>query len=151
MLRWRMKSDVRDIYAWTDRHGEGLNRAIKILVVQRVFVVPDSGSRIADFVTHKPDAVVSRVRLGLRDCRALSGRDDRYLAYIGANGAKTESRRATSHALLLIGDIIIHVTLARVTLAPGVLMRDDVLRFRKISGTQILCWDKIIRLHQYSM
>ena len=27
-------------------------------------------------------------------------------------------------------------------------MRDDVLCFRKISGPQILCWDKITRLHQ---
>lgn len=32
-LRWRMKSDVSDVDAWSYRHTEGLNAAVQVLVV----------------------------------------------------------------------------------------------------------------------
>ena len=44
MLRRRMKSDVADVDSASQRHTEGLDRAIEVLVIERVLVVPDAGS-----------------------------------------------------------------------------------------------------------
>ena len=37
-----VKPDVRDVYSRCERHAEGLNRAVEVLVVQRVLIVPDA-------------------------------------------------------------------------------------------------------------
>ena len=44
-------------------HAERLDRAIEVLVIERVFVVPDASGGVRDFVTHEPDTIISRVRL----------------------------------------------------------------------------------------
>ncbi len=41
-LWWRVKVDVADVNPRSQRHAERLNRAIEILVIKRVLVVPDS-------------------------------------------------------------------------------------------------------------
>jgi hypothetical protein len=82
-LRWRMKSDVSDVGASAQRHTEGLDRPIEVLVIQRILVVVDAGTWIGDFVTHKPQAIVSRIRLDLIYCcaRTCPGRDGRLHSY----------------------------------------------------------------------
>ena len=42
LLTRRVKPDVRDVYSWSKRHAERLDRAIEVLVVERVFIVPDA-------------------------------------------------------------------------------------------------------------
>jgi hypothetical protein len=37
-----VKPDVRDVYSESDRYAERLDRAIKVLVVQRVFIMPNA-------------------------------------------------------------------------------------------------------------
>jgi len=37
-----VKSDVRDVYAGSERNAEGLDRAVEVLVVQRVFIMPNA-------------------------------------------------------------------------------------------------------------
>ena len=37
-----VKPDVRDIYSGSERHAEGLDRTVEVLVVQRVFIVPNA-------------------------------------------------------------------------------------------------------------
>ena len=76
-LRWRMKSGVTDVGASAQRHTEGLDRPIEVLVIQRILVVVDAGTWIGDFVTHKPEAIVSRIRLHLIDRRARPSHDSR--------------------------------------------------------------------------
>ena len=44
MLSRRMKADVRDVYSWPKRHAERLNRAIEVLVIESVFIVPEASS-----------------------------------------------------------------------------------------------------------
>ena len=78
-LRRRMKSDVANIDSGSQRHAKGLNPSVKVLVVQRIFIVPDAGSWIAYLVTHKPDAIVPRIGLelvhgGACACPCLYGR-----------------------------------------------------------------------------
>ena len=41
-LTWGVKPDVRNIYSGSERHAEGLDRAVEVLVVQRVFIVPNA-------------------------------------------------------------------------------------------------------------
>ena len=45
MLNRRMKSDVRDVYSWPNGHAERLDRAVEVLVVESIFIVPDAGAR----------------------------------------------------------------------------------------------------------
>ena len=147
-----MKSDIRDIHSRANWQAERLDSAIEILVIERVLIVPDASRRVSHFVTHEPDTIVARIGLDRVAHRRIGPSfNSRFLSHCGADGAKIEIRRATAHALLLIGDVVIHVALGRMTLAPSVFVRHHVLGFRKIGGTQILCWDKITRLHQNSV
>src|SRR4029077_17558295 len=86
MLWRRMKSDIGDDYSRSNRYAEGLNAAIKVLVVQRVFVVPDSGAGVTHLEAHEPNAIVSRIRLNPIHHRASPRHDTRLLAHGGANG-----------------------------------------------------------------
>ena len=40
-----VKPDVDDVYSGSERHAEGLDRAVEVLVIQRVFIVPDASLR----------------------------------------------------------------------------------------------------------
>jgi len=151
LLDRRVKADVGNVYSWPNRHAEGLDRAIEILVVERVFIVPDARTGICYFEAHKPDAVVSRVRFLPVYRRAGPGHDSWLLAHGGANGAKTEGCRAATHVLPLVRSIVVHVALAWMTLAPGVFVRDDVLRFGEIEGALVLGRNQVTRVHQNSM
>jgi hypothetical protein len=90
LLRWRVEADISYVHSWSHRHSEGLNSAIQVLVVERVLVVPNSNSWIGHFVTHKPDAIVSRVGLDLidRGARDRPSRDGRSHPHCSTNGRK---------------------------------------------------------------
>jgi len=113
--------------------------------------MPDTGAGVRYFEAHEPDTIISRVGF-LPDYRRVGpGHDCRLLAHRWANGAKGEVCRAATHGLLPVGSIVVHVALARMTLAPGVFVRDDVFRFGKIGGVLVLEYIKVIRIHQNSM
>ena len=42
LLTRSVKPDVRDVYSGPERHGEGLNATIQVLVIERVFIVPNA-------------------------------------------------------------------------------------------------------------
>lgn len=137
MLRRRMKPDVRDVYSGSNGNAERFDRAIEVLVIKRILIVPDARSWITDLVTHKPDAIVTWVRLNSIHCRPSPRHDGRFGAHGGAYTSKTKWLVDSGHAVLTIRSVVIHVTLARMILAPGVLVRDDVLRLSKICGSRI--------------
>jgi len=128
-----------------------LDRAIEILVIERVFIVPDPRRRVTHFVAHKPNAIVMRIRLNLIHGRATPRHDGRLLSHSGTNGGKCEGCRPATHVIPLVGSIVVHVALARVALAPGVFVWNDVFRFGKIGRAWILSGKQIIRFHQNSM
>jgi hypothetical protein len=133
-----MKSDVTDVGANAQRHTEGLNRPIEVLVIQRILVVVDAGTWIGDFVTHKPDAIVSRIRLHLIYHRARPSHDSGLHPHRRANTGKCEIGRAAGNIKPAIGSIVEHVALAGMRLAPRVFGRSHVLRFTEIGCTRIL-------------
>ena len=147
MLRRCMKTDVRDVYSWPDWNAERLDRAIEVLVIESVFIVPDASGGVCDFEAHEPDTIISRVRLLLVYRCPCPGRDRWLLAHGGANGGKGEGCRATTHVMPLVRSIVVHVALARMTLAPGVFVRDDVFRFGKIQSALVLGRNQVTRFH----
>jgi hypothetical protein len=109
-LRRRVKSNVTDVGAGTERHAKGLDRPIKVLVIQRILVVVDTGTWIGDFVTHKPDTVVSRIRLDLIYRRAHPSHDGRLHSDCRRGRGKRKTRCA-GDVELAIRNVVIHVAL----------------------------------------
>ena len=65
MLRGGMKINIAYINSGSDGNSERLNGAIQVHVKERILVVPHSSIGSSYFVTHVPDAVVTRIRLDL--------------------------------------------------------------------------------------
>src|SRR5262249_41084779 len=130
-LRRCVKSDVTQINSSTQRHAKGLNAAIHILVVQGVLIVINSRTGIGHFVAHKPDAIISRVRLLLAYGRPCPTLDGRLHSPSRANRRKREVC-CTANKELTVGSVVIHVALPGMGLTPLILLRREVLRFREI-------------------
>jgi hypothetical protein len=113
--------------------------------------VPNPDSWIAHLVTHEPDAIVSRVRLDLVHCRASPRHDRRLLSHGGACGSKTKGLVDSGYAVLTVRSVVVHVALARMTLAPSVFMRDDVLRFSKIRRSYVQRRVQVVNVNQNSV
>ena len=63
MVRRSMKSDVTNVDSLPKRHGEGLNRAIEVLVVNGVLVMPHAGGWIRYFINDERTTVDTGLRL----------------------------------------------------------------------------------------
>src|SRR5205085_637589 len=122
-------------------HTEGLNRAIQVLIINRVLVMPDAGGGIGDLVGHEANAIVSRIWLDLVDRCSRPGIDRRLRSGGGSDGRKVETAgggsRSASNRELTVGDIVVHVALPRMRLAPDVFMWGDVLSFGKVGRARI--------------
>jgi hypothetical protein len=135
-----MKTDVTDVYSRPKGHTEGLDRAIEIFVIDREFIVPDAGRRIRHVVADKENAIVTRIGLDLVHSGTSScpGLDCRLHSHCATNGAKRETRSARDMELT-VRDIVKHVALVRMTLAPGIFMRSNVCGFAEIRRIWIQC------------
>jgi len=90
MLNRRMKTDVGDVYSWPNRDAERLDRAIEVLVVESIFIVPDPGAGVCHLVAHEPDTVGSGGGLDLVYGRTGPGRDRGLFSHGGSCGSKTK-------------------------------------------------------------
>lgn len=118
-----------------------MDRAVEVLVVQRVFIVPNASGRIGHFVTHEPNPVVSRIRLDLvHGCapERLPGVNGSLHAHGGAGRRKCVVVPAAADIKPAVGGVIVHVALPGMTLAPGVFMWSQILAFSKISRARVL-------------
>ena len=133
-----MKFDISEVRFGCDGHSKGLNCAIQVHVKQRIFIVPDAGRRVGNFVTDKPNPIVAGIRLLLRHGRASPSRNGRLHPDGRCDGRKCEVGCSADRELT-IGSVVKHVALIRMRLAPGVLVRTKISGFAKISRTRILC------------
>jgi hypothetical protein len=85
-----MKTNVRDVYSRSNRNAERLDRAIEVLVVKSIFIVPDASAGVRYLETHKPNTVGSGSGLDLVYRRTGPSRDRRMFSYSGSCAAKTE-------------------------------------------------------------
>ena len=63
MVRREMKSDVTYVDSGPDWHAEGLNRAIEVLVVNGVLIVPYTGGWVGYFINNKGTTIDVGLRL----------------------------------------------------------------------------------------
>ena len=147
MIDWGVKSDIAHRDPRSQRHTEGLNGTIKILVIERVFIMPNASHRACHLVGNECTAIDSRLGLDRVDGRSRPGGEGSGRSHRGSHSCKGETRRAAD-AKLAVGRIIIHVALPCVTLAPGVLMRSDVLRFGEIGRPGILRRRQVAHFYQ---
>ena len=113
-----MKAYVAYVDSGSQRHAEGLDSPIQVLVIKSVLVVPESSGWIRHFVSRKPNPVVARIRLNLVHSRACPRHDGRLHPYCGAKRGKCEIARAAGNRESTIGDVVIHVALTGMRLAP---------------------------------
>jgi len=63
MVRRGMKSDVTNVNSLPERHAERLNRAIEVLVVNGVLVMPHAGRWIRYFINNERTTIDTGLRL----------------------------------------------------------------------------------------
>ena len=122
---------------------EGLNGTVKVHVKDGVLIVPHSGIRACYLVTDEEETIVTRIGLNLTDCGARScpGLDSRLHSDGRTDCRKIEKCRAAGDRELTIGEIVEHVALRGMRLAPRVFMRGNVGGFAKITCPWISAWD----------
>jgi hypothetical protein len=90
---------------------EGLNRAVEVLVIDGVLIMPNVRGRVCHLVTDEENAIVTGIRLNLVYCGTCPSHHGRLHPERGANGRKRESAGAAADSKLAIGDIVVHVAL----------------------------------------
>ena len=97
-----MKPDIADVNSRSGRNAERLNTAIQILVVKRVFIVPDAGSGVRHLKAHEPNTVVAVVRLDLIYRRTSPGFNRWLFTYRAAHRTETKRLINSTHVVLLV-------------------------------------------------
>ena len=93
--------------------------------------MPDSWTWVGHFVSHKPKAIVARIRFDLIQCRACPCHEGRSRPDRGAHSGKCETRRAAD-AELAIRNVVVHIALPGMGLAPCVFVGSDILGFGEV-------------------
>src|SRR5438067_1721791 len=132
-----MKPDIAHTRSRSQRHTERLNRPIQVLVVNGIFIMPDSRGRICDLIADESNAIGSGSGLDLGDRRPSPGLNCRLRLHRGRGGRKGETGGAADSEST-VGDIVVLVALRWISLAPDVLMWSDVLTFGEVGGARIL-------------
>jgi hypothetical protein len=148
MIHRSVKPQVAGRYPASERNTEGLDSAIQVLIVESVFVMPNPDGRVRHLVGDERAAIGARDRLDHVDGRSSPDIDGRGHAHREANGRKGERPRGAADVEPTVGCIVVHVALARVGLAPGVLVRSNVLRFRVVGRAQIQCRVQVGDFHE---
>jgi hypothetical protein len=97
-----MKPDIAYVNSRSGRNAERLNTAIQILVIKRVFIVPDAGTGVRHFKAHEPNTIVAMIRFDLIYRRASPGFNCWLLTHGAANGSKTKGLVDSSYGVLLV-------------------------------------------------
>jgi hypothetical protein len=146
-LLWRrVKPDVTYVYSWPYRHGKGLNSTIQVHVIESILIVPDVRGRVGHFIAYEPDPIVARIGLNVVHCRACPSVDGR-LHPDGRGDCGECEGGCPADRELTIGDVVVHVALPGMALAPGVFMWANVCRFAKIGRPLIKVLVEIVDFH----
>ena len=97
-----METDVRYVYPWSKRYNEGLDAAIKVLVIERILIVPHASGWVGHVVTHKPNTIIAVLRFDLIYGRACPGFNGWLLTHGAAHGTKTKRLVDSSYRVPLV-------------------------------------------------
>src|ERR1044071_5381762 len=109
--------------------------------------MPETSGRVCYLVGDKANAIVSRIGLELNSRGSGPGRDRRLHPGCGPDGPKGETG-AAGNSELTEGDIVVHVALPGMRLAPGVFMRGNVLSFGEVGRAGILDCTQVAHCHR---
>jgi hypothetical protein len=114
-----VESDIRQEWRekWKDNF-ERLDGPIQVLVVDGVFIVPHPRIWPCNLVSNEYDPIVARIRLDPSYRRAGPSRNGRLHPHRGADTRKRKIGRAAINIKLAVGDIVGHVALVGMRLAP---------------------------------
>src|SRR6267143_2160145 len=147
MIQRGMKSQIAHGDSVSQRHTERLDSAIQILIIDRVFIMPNSCGRIRHLVCDEGTTIGSRDGLDCVYGRSSPGIDGGDCSKRGPDRGKGETRCAADIETA-VRRVAVHVALPSVGLAPGVFMRSDVLRFGVIGRAWIQRRVQVAPLHQ---
>jgi hypothetical protein len=129
-----------------------LNGAIEVLVIERVFIVPDASRWVGYLITHEPDTVGSGSGLDrIAHRRASPSFNGGLLSHGGADASKTERLIDSDYVVPTIRSVVIHVAFRGMRLAPDAFVRDDVIRFGKILRPRVQGCIQIVNVNQHSV
>jgi len=143
-----VKSDI----AWgTKEKGdtERLDGPIQVHVKDGILIVPATAIGCY-LVTDEEFSIVSLVWLDLDHCctRICPNLDSRLHSHGVTGLVKYEVRRPAADRKLLVGEIVKHVALIWMRLAPGEFMRADVGGFAIIGRTWVIARNQVACFHQ---
>jgi hypothetical protein len=145
-----MKSDT--VQCRNSLRGEnnfnGLDGAIEVLIVDGIFVVPDSGGGVSNLVTNEYNPVIVGIGLHLVYRGTGPGPDGGLHSHRRCLRTKVERGIDPAHAIPTVRGIVILVAFSGMCLAPSVFMRSDVLGLGKISRAGIERCVQIIDLNK---
>src|SRR5947208_16952455 len=93
MIQRGMKSEIGHRSSGSQRHTEGLNRAIKVLVIDRIFIMPTASNRTGYLVADERTAIDSRNGRDRVDGGYRPGVDGWGPANRGSDGRKGDTPR----------------------------------------------------------
>src|ERR1051325_3798059 len=144
-----MEPDVTNASRSSQGDRESLNASIQVLVIDGVFIVPNASGGVGYLVGNGADAVVTGVWLNLVDGRSGPCPNRGLLPDGRSWWTKGERLSCAGDGVLAVGDVVVHVTLTRISLAPGVLVRGNVHRFGIIGCAGIQVCGEIANLDQH--
>ena len=126
MIQGRVKPQVTHSNSTSQRHTERLNRAIEVLIINSVLIMVHSRDWARYLVSDKSAPIDSWRRFNWTDGSTSPRVDGNRHSHGGTYRCKSEACRA-AYAILKVGRIVVHVAFSRMSMAPGVLNRTDVL------------------------
>lgn len=147
-----MKFDIAQ--AWgckSEINLKGLNRAVQILVVDSILIMPKTDGGIRHLVADEYNPIVSRIGFDLGHRRVRPGHDGGLHAHCVTDRRKRERRVDAGHAILTVRGVVVLIALPRMSLAPGIFMRCDVLRLGEVGRAWIERRVQVIDLNQNSV
>ena len=132
-----MKADITQPRSRSYRHPERPDGAIQVLVIDRVFVMPDASGRVCHLVANKANAIDSGSRLDLVDGRSGPSLNGGLLLDRGCGLSKREGGAIKTDIEPTVRGIVVLIALGRISLAPDVFMWSDVLAFEVVGGAGI--------------
>ena len=129
-----------------------MNPTIEVLVIERVFIVPDPTTGVRDFVAHEPDTIVARIGLDrVAHRRASPSFNGWLLSHGGSYGLETKRLIDSGYAVLTVRSVVIHVAFRGMGRAPDAFVRDDVIRFSKVLRPRVQRRIQVVNVNQHSV
>src|SRR5204863_4868434 len=108
MIRRSVKAEIVQRDRTSERDAEGLDRAIEILVIERIFIMPDARGWIGDLVGNVGPAIHARLGFDRIDGRSGPGMNGAEHAHRVSHFNKGETGRA-ANIVTTIGSVVVHV------------------------------------------